>query len=174
MLCPTYVADDSGLSGSPTASSGKSVSFKNHASDDTGNRTQKALLGAAPPSPLLLSRSHNSIEVLPFLFSPPPPLSRSGESKNGLAAAGGVVAQTALSASNATSTTAAATVSRHGVGKTTRKKTKVAKVCTWLLLGSAGALFNSWMDVLQYARFRTFGKGVLRSNHERFRDHRLD
>ena len=128
MLCPTYVTNDSNVSDSPTAGGGKSVSLKNSPSEESGHRKRQALLGMTPPAPLLLSRSHSSIELLPFLFSPPSPLSRAEESRDGLAVAGGVVAQTAVLASNATSTTATAKVSRHGGGKAFRNKPKVAKV----------------------------------------------
>lgn len=128
MLGPTNEADDNSVAGSPSARGGKSVSFKNHPSDETVNKKRNALLGAAPPAPLLLSRSHTTIELLPILFSPPSPLSRADKSRNGLAVAGGVVTQTALSASNATSSTTTATASRQGGGKPSRKKPKVAKV----------------------------------------------
>lgn len=146
------MAGESSVSGSPTAGGGKSVSFNNHQSEDAGSTRRNAWLGAALPAPALLSRSHSSIELLPFLFAPPSPLSREEESKDGLTVATvGVVAQTALSASNATSTTA--TVSRHGGGKPTRKKQKVAKVQsdTWFRRCS-----TSHVIVPQPAPFSTF------------------
>eukprot|EP00903_Cladosiphon_okamuranus_P012352 g11581.t1 len=96
MLCPTYLTDDSSVPGPSTAGGGKSAFF-NHPSDDAGNTKRNASSG------------------------------RAEESKDGLAvAAGGVVAQIAMSASNATST-----IPRHGSSKPTRKKPNVAKVCIY-------------------------------------------
>lgn len=127
MLRPTYAANDNIVSGSLTGGGGKSVSFKSHPSGDVSSNKRNALLGAPLPAPLLLSRSHCSIELLPYLFSAPSPVSRAEESRNGLAVAA-VVAQTALSASNATSTTTAVSVDRPGRGKAVRKTPRIAKV----------------------------------------------
>ena len=92
--------------------------------EDASRRKRNAPLSFAPPAPVLLSRSHSSIELLPLLFSPLPHpqqgLGNAGDSSYD----GGIVGVVA-SATNATSTTTEAGI---GGKPTTRKKRRVAKV----------------------------------------------
>lgn len=98
-----------------------------------------ASTGAPLPAPLLLSRSHSSIELLPYLFLPgcAPKLSvRPG---------GDTVGGKALTASNGTSTSATAVMSRNGE-RSAQRVQRIAKVLMLCLLPSArrsASLFSS-------------------------------
>jgi len=110
-----------GVSGPAAAGAGRS--------GDTSKRERKASLAAAPPAPVLLSRSHTSIELLPLLFAPPPHDRRRAVGRAAEGADGGCVVGTAISASNATSTTAeAAPRTERGRPAIGKRKPRIAKV----------------------------------------------
>ncbi|CAB1113909.1 unnamed protein product [Ectocarpus sp. CCAP 1310/34] len=96
--------------------------------NDLNNNNRRASIRAPPPAPLLVSRSHNSIELLPLLF-PPSRQHQHGQAagkKDGRGVDGGDhVVETTLELSNATSTTAA--MSRHAA-RPPAKARRVVKV----------------------------------------------
>ncbi|CAM9247576.1 unnamed protein product, partial [Ectocarpus fasciculatus] len=95
------------------------------------NSSNRASIRAPPPAPLLVSRSHNSIELLPLLFPPSHQNQhgKAGGSKDGRGVDNGDhVVEATLKSSNATSTTT--TMSRH-TARPLGKARRVAKVCIY-------------------------------------------
>lgn len=121
MLTPPREAEED--NGTPTltkAGAGASAGSQQHLVDNPSNKRGKTNF-ASPPPPLLFSRSHSSIELLPLLFYP-------SHSNNGFGDGGRKrVVETALVASNATSTTTATAVSQQS-RRQTRNSPRIAKV----------------------------------------------
>ncbi|CAN0183838.1 unnamed protein product, partial [Pylaiella littoralis] len=124
MLTPPREAEED--NGTPTltkAGAGASAGSQQHLVDNPSNKRGKTNF-ASPPPPLLFSRSHSSIELLPLLFYP-------SHSNNGFGDGGRKrVVETALVASNATSTTTATAVSQQS-RRQTRNSPRIAKVCVY-------------------------------------------
>ncbi|CAM9209213.1 unnamed protein product [Ectocarpus sp. 4 AP-2014] len=103
----------------------------NNNNDDLKNNNRRASIRAPPPAPLLVSRSHNCIELLPLLFpaSHQHQHGKAAGSKDGRGVDGGDhVVETTLKLSNATSTTAA--MSRHAARPPVKAR-RVVKVCIY-------------------------------------------
>lgn len=120
LASPDGVEEDKATPTVTTAGAGTSGVSKHHVVEKIRHKRGK-LAFVAPPAPLLISRSHSSIELLPLLYPP-------SQSSNGLGGGGrDRVMESALVASNATSTMTTTAVPRQN-GKPIKNAPRIAKV----------------------------------------------